>query len=500
MKKNIKKTLVSESESIIQDVQKNFPLAMGSEIKNIIDTKLDAWNYKSRLEMIKHYPYILHKRALEKSEYECLKGKSTLASLKNDVKAYKALGKAAKQPLDLSFWTNELKKFSDINKLPKVHDPQDLDISRKLLVRHWRKNFDKLSSRWELDFLYDLRKKMLSELEEWLQQIQEILSVLKGLSIEPGLLLDLSPGSLTDTNIDQLKKWAEYLKSDKGVRRLCDMIGRMRQIRKSNRLELIEQVTYIKEFLPDINSSEEIVGIQLGRNIERVLPQEIALLADEELSILFDLKYVEGTLMSFKMEGMQSVDSEVKQKIEVEVEVEDSLGPLIICVDTSGSMQGTPETIAKAVTFMMATRAISQKRDCYLINFSTGIETMELTNNFGMSQIIQFLQKSFHGGTDVEPALKHALKLMVKETYKKADLLVISDFFMNDVSDKLIKQIEALKENKNQFYSLTIGGGFLETDVHRVFNKEWLYNPATASVEFFTEVSDIVLESQNQYS
>jgi uncharacterized protein with von Willebrand factor type A (vWA) domain len=70
---------------------------------------------------------------------------------------------------------------------------------------------------------------------------------------------------------------------------------------------------------------------------------------------------------------------------------------MILCIDTSGSMQGMPETIAKAVALFMASKAREKKRSCYLINFSTGLATLDLAGEWGMDTLMGFLGMSFHG-------------------------------------------------------------------------------------------------------
>ena len=119
--------------------------------------------------------------------------------------------------------------------------------------------------------------------------------------------------------------------------------------------------------------------------------------------------------MCFEMEGIQANYHEIEEERMIEVEEEEKLGPMIICVDTSRSMQGSPETIAKAVTLFIATRAVSQKRNCLLINFSTSIETLDLSGKIGIAKAIEFLQCSFHGGTDASPAFEYALEMMSKK-------------------------------------------------------------------------------------
>ncbi len=46
------------------------------------------------------------------------------------------------------------------------------------------------------------------------------------------------------------------------------------------------------------------------------------------------------------------------------------LGPIILCLDTSGSMRGARETVAKALALECLRGANRQRRPCYLYAFS----------------------------------------------------------------------------------------------------------------------------------
>ena len=366
-------------------------------------------------------------------------------------------------------------------------------ICRKLLLQQWRKLVDEQFVKWEIEAIQKFRQKLLNRLKEWLKNVQLLADTLNDLSIEPGLLFDLSKGNLSLSNIEQLKRWAEYISKDKGVKELCDMLGRLRRAEKTRRQELVKNTLTVTEYVPDINSKEEIIGVYLGKDIEHAIPQEIALLSDDETSILFDMKFVEDRLMCFEMEGLKASSYEVEEERLVEVEEKEKLGPMIICVDTSGSMQGSPETIAKAVTLFMATRSVSQKRDCLLINFSTSIETLDLSGNIGIAKAIEFLQRSFHGGTDASPAFEYALEMMSKEKYKQSDLLIISDFIMDSLSESLHKKISTTKRDKNRFYSLSIGDLFLSKKLHEIFDNEWVYNPNTSSISSIQNIGKEII-------
>lgn len=263
---------------------------------------------------------------------------------------------------------------------------------------------------------------------------------------------------------------------------MCELLGKLRQIELSERVEQVNSVHVQDVWQPDPNSREEIIGIRLGRDLEHALPSELALLADSETSILFDIKYIESRLMCFDMRGLQLVGEQKEFVAEQHTSETDKMGPMVICVDTSGSMHGMPETIAKAVALFITTKAREQKRSCYLINFSTSIETLDLGFPSGFKSLISFLQMSFHGGTDATPALKHALDTMQREQYAKADLLLISDFVMGRLPAKIVDAIEAQRSNGNRFHSLVINEGFHALDVHSLFDQEWIYDPLSSQV------------------
>ena len=141
-------------------------------------------------------------------------------------------------------------------------------------------------------------------------------------------------------------------------------------------------------------------------------------------------------------------------------------------------MRGSPENIAKTITFALAKMANEEERKCYLISFSTNIETLDMSNfssGDSIAKLVEFLRKSFYGGTDAAPALHHAIKMLQKEGYKNADVLMISDFVMNNLSAGVIKTIEQEKEKNTCFYSLVIGTTGNSSAI-KCFNHNWTYD------------------------
>lgn len=503
------------SRIVLDEILHDFPVAKEESVAVRLKEETESEQLRLSRLLKRDSPFTENARALQLAEKELKSVKSVCVDqLEQDLQHFESLEKQTHARIVRAYWLSEeiSKLREDQENLNKIETLTDEDrtginntdggkldrsderaiICRRLILQRWRRLLDEQTARWELEKIREFRRKLLARLREWLEKLQLLADTLNELSIEPGLLFDLSKDNLSLSNIEQLKKWASYISEDEGVKQLCDLMGRLRRAEKTKRQELVKTRTTITEYVPDINSKEEIVGLELGNDIERVVPYELTLLADDETSVLFDLKFVEGRLMCFETEGKQSRLHEDEKDRFTEVEDEEKLGPLIVCVDTSGSMQGSPETIAKAVTLFMATRAVSQERNCFLINFSTGIETLDLSGKTGVAKVIEFLQRSFHGGTDVSPALTHALKKMEDRKYNRSDLLVISDFIMASVPESLLETIRMAKERGNRFYSLSIGNLFLSERLEALFDNEWVYNPSDSSIRSIQDYADSI--------
>lgn len=494
-----KKSVENEIQEVLDALSQEFSVAKETKVSEQLSSEIESEQRNIRNKLRRENPFKENQFALQRTENDLKRKESaTIANLERDFRHFQALAKQTNVRIDGAFWSSELRKLKENQKHQakrqanpnKVQEAQEERvICRRLLLQQWRKLLDEQLAKWEIETIQEFREKLLKKLKEWLKNLQSLADTLDELSIEPGLLFDLSKGNISLSDIEQLKKWVSYISKDKDVRELCDLMGRLRRAEKTKRQELVKNRMTVTEYVPDINSKEEIVGVYLGKDIEHALPQEIALLSDDETSVLFDMKFVEGRLMCFEMEGMQVRPLEVEEERMIEVEEEEKLGPIIVCVDTSGSMTGYPETIAKAVTLFMATRAISQKRNCLLINFSTGIEVLDLSGQMGMAKVIEFLQRSFHGGTDAGPALTHALEMMNNKNYKQSDLLIISDFIMDSLPELLYEKIAEAKANKNRFYSLSIGDMFLSKRLQEIFDNEWVYNPSNSSISSLQNIA-----------
>jgi len=297
----------------------------------------------------------------------------------------------------------------------------------------------------------------------------------------------MSKGRWQRVNFDILKKYAELLQKDKSLQKLAEMLGRKRQAEREYEEEIFAEKIIKPTWKIDHAAKSELVGIHESDDISSMLPAEAALLADKTTELLFYKKFAEKKLQTFEYQAKVFFweEEEIKRKRQKEKEKEEKNGPFIICVDTSGSMQGTPETVAKTLCFAILKMAIKDNRKCYLISFSTDIETLNLTDlKNNLDKLIEFLSMSFNGGTDAIPAMQEALRMLETEDYKKADIIMVSDFVMSGFDEQTKNKINVAKENRTKFHSLVIGDSGNKNTIEE-FDSNWVYN---------TNKSDCVLQ------
>lgn len=103
---------------------------------------------------------------------------------------------------------------------------------------------------------------------------------------------------------------------------------------------------------------------------------------------------------------------------------------MLICVDTSGSMNGGAEAVAKAVVLEAARIAHAQHRACHVFAFGGPEEIVELELGFdpaGLERLVDFIGQGFHGGTDICLPLERSLARLEDSGWRQADLLIASD-------------------------------------------------------------------------
>ncbi|AKB85980.1 VWA domain-containing protein [Methanococcoides methylutens] len=481
------KNEIAKTTELMKDLKsESFPDLNDTEFEKELARKVKDWEDSTKDYLKNTNKFDEHQSRLTRAKWHFKAYGGSKRSIMRDLNEYNKLQPNA----DTKFWKE---KTYDITKKARKVDKENvingLTAIRRNEQEAWEKEYDRQLLDWQLQEIQRLRSKFLVELEKWFEIIKQLKEVFDELNIEPGILWDLSAGKLSAQDVSILKKWADYLKNDENVRELCELMGRLRKEQQSHRRDIVNSTKQYRVIEPDIHSNEEIIGIKLGRDLENVIPQELSLLSDPDIALLFDLKYVENRLMCFSKQGYKSEIYDKNIQEEITVVDDEKMGPIIICVDTSGSMSGAPENIAKALTLSLSSKAVSQKRNCYLINFSTSIDTLNLTPPKGINDLIDFLKMSFHGGTDVAPALYEGIRMMSNEDYKKADLLVISDFVIHSISPDIVSLCQKQISEKNRFFALSIGSFGTQRVEEGIFDQSWTYDPVNGTI---SEINNII--------
>lgn len=382
----------------------------------------------------------------------------------------------AESTVDFKFYENEFGKLDS----QKKDYAQKAEILYRNLVKDMELSLFERKNAWEMVQIELSRQQFLKELYEKIEKFKQLEKLLSPFIKDLGRLWDLSTGCFQSSGFEILKDFADLLENDESLKELAEVLGKQSREQSLYEKELRDKVVVKTEWKSRPAYRGEICGVTYSNDISTVLPSELALLRNPSTKRLFQLKFASKQLLSFKYKNRIPEKHQVHEQEEVSIEKKEPKGPILVCVDTSGSMHGAPERIAKTVTFALSKIAIQEKRKCYLVSFSTGIETLDLsdfTSVDPIQKLVGFLRMSFNGGTDAEPALRHSLKLLSENDWKNADVLMVSDFVMPGLNDDVRGLIEAEKERNTCFYSLVIGSSGNRNTIES-FNHNWAYDTA----------------------
>ncbi len=242
---------------------------------------------------------------------------------------------------------------------------------------------------------FEMHKIIRSAIQKGAEEAKEMSQFLNAFGSEPG-----QPCTLP---MEEKVKMAQKIKDNPTLKKIAQIAGRFQ------RLALHYQNTKTK------HGVDEIVDITCGNDLSRIVPTELVLMDDPDLDILFYQKYSERKLLQFEMQG-----KETKGK-----------GPIIICIDNSGSMAGEREAWAKGFALGLLTIARKQKRNFAIIHFgnATELKTFTFDKKVNSEELLIALSHFFGGGTNFERPLREAMSLMYEENsiLKKADIVFVTD-------------------------------------------------------------------------
>lgn len=159
---------------------------------------------------------------------------------------------------------------------------------------------------------------------------------------EAASALGMGPGAVGTSDPEAVAALFKRVRGDAALRRICELAGRYRRVAQSRQRRKV------------IHGLDDVVGVEPGGDLARLLPHELAKLAVPELEIDTLRRLVERQTLCREHHATEPVGK----------------GPIIVTVDESGSMQGEKVHTAKALALALAWIARQQKRWTALVAYS----------------------------------------------------------------------------------------------------------------------------------
>jgi uncharacterized protein with von Willebrand factor type A (vWA) domain len=154
--------------------------------------------------------------------------------------------------------------------------------------------------------------------------------------------LGMGPGSPGSNDPKAIAALFRRVRNNPTLRRICELAGRYRRLAQS------------RQRMKATHGMDDVVGVVLDGDVGRLLPHELAKLADEELADDAMRRLVERQMMCRQYHATEPV----------------ARGPVIVAVDESGSMAGDKGHTAKALALALAWVARMQRRWIAVVAYS----------------------------------------------------------------------------------------------------------------------------------
>ena len=307
---------------------------------------------------------------------------------------------------------------------------------------------------WHLDTLVDRpadqsREQAIAAMEqafreEWTLERQgweEVLALLKTLGDLAHLRWDELRGRLNSREWREAQRIGELLATMPQLAAFIDRVGRAQRHddlparphdspRAAPKRPLAMKAVEIRL----VDQPGAVRGIKRSGLISRMLSSEAALIRHPVLHRLWRARLAESQLLSYEDEAVltQWVPSpdERRTLAAAPEPAPRGHGPTIVCLDTSGSMRGGPENVAKACVLQALRTAHQARRGCRLLAFGGPDEVVErdlAPDVQGLEALLAVMGQSFDGGTDVQTPLERAIALVHTQAWALADILIVSD-------------------------------------------------------------------------
>ncbi|MDD4901365.1 MAG: hypothetical protein PHS62_04695 [Patescibacteria group bacterium] len=229
----------------------------------------------------------------------------------------------------------------------------------------------------------------------------------------------LEEGELVQMGIPEAMTLLEKMRQSDALKKFAQLLGRIKRIaaRKAASDDKAEGIRVAKP--------------ETGRDIKRALPRELIALAHPALRVQALKRWTRGELA---LRG-----EEQKRKL--------GEGPVVVCEDSSGSMDGVKQQWAKAIVLSLAHYAKLRNRSFAWIMFDSAVKRSKIyqCGRLSPKDLLEIAESRSGGGTDFEIPLREAVKVICTAGLKKADIAFITDGDCA-VSDEFVREFGEVKK------------------------------------------------------
>lgn len=371
------------------------------------------------------------------------------------------------------------------------------------LVRDWKACIEQQVISKLKDFIALRQTHFESGLVRMMDQITRNMK-LKGISEQRAVQAwEMMKNAWTETEFERRLNEMKIQDQYPEIKEIVAKMGRVADANGKDRLTIASGVDMKMEH----SVGSDIEGITVGDDLNSLLPLELAQYSDEDMEGLFIYKYRTRRLQTFRYKSEMA-----KPSRKLGFTHASRKGPMIVCLDTSASMYGTPERISSTLIALLEETAEELERDCFLIDFSVSTRAIDLmekrkaqrlrklglnvsAEDFSLANSADstdssastasgnssFSDSGSHsgfastgrsvrrqpstthlpfigGGTSAKKMMKQMFELLDNDGlhYVNADVLWITDFLIPDPPQSMLARFKEYRDTGTRFYGIRI--------------------------------------------
>lgn len=227
----------------------------------------------------------------------------------------------------------------------------------------------------------------------------------------------------------------------------------------------IKRISGRAEMRRSKDAYEEVVDIELGQDLSRLLPTEIMNLLDDDLETMEMARIMDAGAMVYRLEGHEP----------------QGRGPVIFLRDISGSMSGDPHLWGAAVAVALVGQTWRERRPMLSATFNHEVHSCRRLDPTGLYDLdrrakpegedggrrasgrtapavaaMAHVKDACDGGTTFDAPLRFAFDAGIREP--RADFIFLTDG-QAYCADNVLNELNALKATGLRVFGMTVNGG-----------------------------------------